>query len=57
MEVFFMYKLKELPYLYQDLEPFIDTHTLGLHYNIHETNYLNKLNNVSIRRASDIIDN
>ena len=41
-----MYKLSELPYLYQDLEPFIDTHTLGLHYNIHETNYLNKLNSI-----------
>lgn len=39
-----MYQLPKLPYLYQDLEPFIDTHTLGLHYQIHENNYLNKLN-------------
>ena len=39
-----MYKLTSLPYLYQDLEPFIDTHTLGLHYRIHANNYLNKLN-------------
>lgn len=39
-----MYSLPKLPYLYQDLEPYIDTHTLGLHYNIHTKNYLNKLN-------------
>ena len=39
-----MYELPKLPYLYQDLEPYIDTHTLGLHYNIHTKNYLNKLN-------------
>lgn len=39
-----MYRLPKLPYLYQDLEPYIDTHTLGLHYNIHTKNYLNKLN-------------
>lgn len=39
-----MYQLPKLPYLFQDLEPYIDTHTLGLHYNIHTKNYLNKLN-------------
>lgn len=39
-----MYKLKPLPYLYQDLEPFIDTHTIGIHYHKHAKNYLNKLN-------------
>ena len=39
-----MYQLPSLPYNYQDLEPYIDTHTLGLHYNIHENNYLTKLN-------------
>ena len=39
-----MYKLPLLPYLYQDLEPFIDTHTIGLHYHKHQENYLNKLN-------------
>lgn len=39
-----MYELPALPYLYQDLEPYIDTHTMALHYNIHENNYLNKLN-------------
>lgn len=39
-----MYKLEELPYSYDDLEPFIDTHTLGLHHNKHQQNYLDKLN-------------
>ena len=24
-----MYKLENLPYLFQDLEPFLDTHTWG----------------------------
>lgn len=39
-----MYKLKDLPYSYEDLEPYIDTHTLGLHHLKHQKNYLNKLN-------------
>ena len=39
-----MYKLPVLPYLFHDLEPYIDTHTMGLHYHKHEQNYLNKLN-------------
>ena len=39
-----MYKLPTLQYLFQDLEPFIDTHTMGLHYHKHHQNYLNKLN-------------
>lgn len=39
-----MYKLPKLPYLYQDLEPFIDTHTMGLHLKKHQKNYLNNLN-------------
>lgn len=39
-----MYQLPSLPYLYQDLEPFIDTHTIGLHYHKHQKNYLNQLN-------------
>lgn len=48
-----MYKLPSLNYLYQDLEPFIDTHTLGLHYNKHEKNYLNKLNDLLIKNDYD----
>ena len=39
-----MYKLIELPYNYQDLEPFLDTRTVGLHYNKHQQTYLNNLN-------------
>ena len=31
-----MYQLKPLPYQYDELEPFIDTHTLGLHHNKHQ---------------------
>lgn len=39
-----MYTLNSLAYDYDALEPFIDTHTLGLHKNKHQQNYLNKLN-------------
>ena len=39
-----MYQLPPLPYLFQDLEPYIDTHTMGLHYHKHEQSYLDKLN-------------
>lgn len=41
-----MYQLMLLPYLYQDLEPYIDTHTMGLHYHKHQQTYLNNLNNI-----------
>lgn len=41
-----MYKLPILPYLYQGLEPFIDTHTMALHYHGHEQAYLDNLNNI-----------
>lgn len=41
-----MYKLSLLPYSYQDLEPFIDTHTMGLHFHKHEQNYMNNLNSL-----------
>ena len=39
-----LYQVYSLPYLYQELEPFIDTHTSGLHYQKHYKGYLNKLN-------------
>lgn len=48
-----MYKLENLPYLFQDLEPFIDTHTLGLHYNKHAQNYLNNLNKLLTKNNFD----
>lgn len=41
-----MYQLSILPYSFQELEPFIDTHTMGLHYHKHEMTYLNNLNNL-----------
>lgn len=41
-----MYKLPLLPYSFEELEPFIDTHTLALHYHKHQKNYLNQLNNL-----------
>lgn len=44
-----MYKLPELQFNLEDLEPFIDIHTMGLHYNKHEQNYLNKLNELLIK--------
>ena len=39
-----MYIKEKLSYSFSDLEPFIDTHTLGLHYHKHYQNYLNNLN-------------
>ena len=48
-----MYKLEELPYLYQDLESYIDTHTMGLHYNKHAKNYLNNLNGLLKKNRYD----
>lgn len=39
-----MYQQMPLPYAYDALEPFIDTRTVGLHYEKHYRNYLNKLN-------------
>lgn len=39
-----LYEIYSLPYSYEDLEPFIDTHTLGLHYQKHQKGYLKKLN-------------
>lgn len=48
-----MYTLFDLPYSYQDLEPFIDTHTMGLHYLKHTLGYLNKLNELLIKENYD----
>lgn len=39
-----MYSLEDLSYDFYSLEPYIDTHTLALHRNKHQLNYLNKLN-------------
>ncbi len=48
-----MYTLKPLPFLYQDLEPYIDTHTMGLHHNKHEQNYMNNLNKLLLENHYD----
>ena len=48
-----MYKLPKLSYLFQDLEPYIDTHTMGLHYHKHHQNYLDKLNALLIDNNYD----
>lgn len=48
-----MYKLENLEYLYQDLEPYIDTHTMGLHYNKHAKKYLDTLNRLLLENNYD----
>ena len=44
-----MFEKIKLDYDFDSLEPFIDTHTLGLHYNKHYLNYLNNLNKLLIK--------
>lgn len=44
-----MFEKIKLDYDFVSLEPFIDTHTLGLHYNKHYENYLNNLNKLLIK--------
>ena len=39
-----MYTLNKLSYSYDSLEPYIDTHTCGLHYDKYAKRYLNTLN-------------
>lgn len=48
-----MYKLPPLSYSFQELEPYIDTHTMGLHYHKHEQNYLNQLNTILLKNNYD----
>lgn len=48
-----MYTLFDLPYSFSDLEPFIDVHTMGLHYLKHSLGYLNKLNNLLLKEKYD----
>lgn len=40
-------------YSFDSLEPYIDTHTLSLHYNKHQKNYLNKLNELLLKYNYD----
>ena len=39
-----MFKLDKLSYSLGDIEPYIDIHTMGVHYYKHYKNYLDKLN-------------
>lgn len=39
-----MYELPHLSYSFEELEPYIDTHTMGVHYHKHHQNYANQLN-------------
>jgi superoxide dismutase, Fe-Mn family len=41
-----MYKLIELDYSYDALEPYIDAKTVEIHYSKHHQNYLNKTNSI-----------
>ena len=41
-----MYTLKKLPFTFYELEPFIDTYTIGLHYHKHQDYYLKALNKI-----------
>jgi superoxide dismutase, Fe-Mn family len=43
-----MYILPKLNFEYSELEPFIDTKTVEIHYSKHHTTYLNKLNELLI---------
>lgn len=52
-----MYQLPKLKYLFEDLEPYIDTHTMGLHYNKHMRTYLNNLNKLLEKNNYDYQDN
>lgn len=36
-----MYNLPKLSYLFQNLEPFIDTYAMGIHYHKYHAYYLN----------------
>jgi len=48
-----MYKPIILSYDFASLEPYIDTHTLGLYYNKHYKNYLKKFNDLLMKNNYD----
>ncbi len=48
-----MYFKEKLNYLYETLEPYIDTHALAIHYNKHYLNYLKRLNEILISNNYD----
>lgn len=48
-----IYSVRKLYYDYDSLEPYIDSHTLGLHYNKHYKNYLSRLNSLLVKNNYD----
>ena len=44
-----MHQLPKLSYQFQDFEPYIDIHTMGLHYRKHHQNYIDKLNTLLLK--------
>lgn len=50
-----MYKAIPLPYEYSELEPFIDSETMNIHYNKHYKTYIDNLNNEFIKLDSKIV--
>lgn len=48
-----MYELPLLPYSLEELEPYIDTHTMGVHYHKHHQNYVNQLNTLLTKNNYD----
>jgi len=42
-----MYNIMKLNYDYSDLEPYIDTHTVGLHYNKHYRKSMLKIQQIT----------
>ncbi len=48
-----MYTLNKLNYLFQDLEPFIDTKTMAVHYYKHAKKYLDNLNTLLNKNKYD----
>lgn len=47
----YMYKKYELKYNYDELEPYIDTRTVAIHYQNHYMKYLNKLNELLLKEG------
>jgi Fe-Mn family superoxide dismutase len=50
-----MYKAIPLPYEYSELEPFIDTETMNIHYNKHYKTYIDNLNNEFVKLNYKIV--
>ena len=45
------FKLPDLPYSYDALEPYVDARTMEIHHSKHHAAYTNNLNNLAPRSA------